>query len=217
MFILKRQDVEISSIQHPSKDQTIPILSYQGQTFRLVQVFNAGQGEEAKNFWRDLTDNKGKACVLLQEPDRHSVWGKIHREQVAQDHNRHSTHLVKSCLLIAQDLYLEIEDLLGKHQAQLFKQEISNTFRVLHFPQTETPEAIEKIFTEDPLISLDTPTWDENHLVNLLQELHRLGKVFFGNTNFAEGIREILEDVPDQEQRQFFAWLHKAALDKLWY
>ena len=77
MFILKRQDVEIGSFQHPSKEQKIPILSYQGQTFRLLSVFNAAQEEEARTLWRELTDNRGKACVLLEEPERFSVWGKI--------------------------------------------------------------------------------------------------------------------------------------------
>jgi hypothetical protein len=48
MFILKRQDVEISSIQHPKREQQIPILTYQGQTFRLISVFSANQAEEAK-------------------------------------------------------------------------------------------------------------------------------------------------------------------------
>jgi len=70
MFILKRQDVEISTIGHPKRDQQVPILHYQGQTFRLISVFKASQEEEAKALWRDLTDNKGKACILLEEPER---------------------------------------------------------------------------------------------------------------------------------------------------
>lgn len=85
MFILKRQDVEISSIQHPQKDQQVPILQYQGQTFRLISVFSAAQEEEARAFWRDLTDNRGKACVLLEEPERYSVWGKVRLEQLQSE------------------------------------------------------------------------------------------------------------------------------------
>jgi hypothetical protein len=80
MFILKRQDVEIKNVPHPSKDQPIPILYYQGQTFRLLSVFTAAQEEEAMTLWRDLTDNRGKACVLLEEPDRFSIWGTIRLE-----------------------------------------------------------------------------------------------------------------------------------------
>lgn len=98
MFILKRQQVEISTIQHPKHDRQSPILTYQGQRFRLIKAFGASQGEEAKAFWRDLTDNRGKACVLLEEPE---------------------------------------------------------------------------------------------------QELLRLGKEYFGNTHFAEGVRDTLQDMPD--------------------
>ena len=75
MFILKRQDVDIKNVQHLSKDQPIPILYYQEQTFRLLSVFAAAQEEEAMALWRDLTDNRGKACVLLEEPERFSIWG----------------------------------------------------------------------------------------------------------------------------------------------
>ena len=65
MFILKRQDVEIVNVQNPqNKDQQIPILQYQGQSFRLLNMFGDNRNE-ALALWRDLTDNKGKACVLL--------------------------------------------------------------------------------------------------------------------------------------------------------
>ena len=83
MFILKRQDVEITNFQHPKRDQQIPILNYQGQTFRLISAFNGKQAEDARALWRDLTDNRGKACVLLEEPDRYSVWGKVRLDQLA--------------------------------------------------------------------------------------------------------------------------------------
>jgi hypothetical protein len=35
--------------------------------------------EQALLFWRDLVDNKGKSCILLEEPEskRFSVWGKF--------------------------------------------------------------------------------------------------------------------------------------------
>ncbi len=65
MFILKRQDVEITSVPHPKRDQQIPILNYQGQTFRLINVFKAEKAEESRTFWRDLTEKLGKYCVIL--------------------------------------------------------------------------------------------------------------------------------------------------------
>lgn len=218
MFILKRQDVEISSIQHPKREQQIPILTYQGQTFRLISVFSAKQAEEAKAFWRDLTDNRGKVCVLLEEPDRHSVWGKIRLEQLGTEVGPDSKVVpyTQACLLLLQTVYIDIEDLLGARQAGLFQKEMAKIFQQWHFPQADSAQAINNLLTVDPLTSLQVPAWEEHHLITLLQELHRLGKDYFGNTNFAEGVSDILQDMPATEQSQFMQWLQSSPLGKLW-
>ncbi len=220
MFILKRQDVEISSIQHPKRDQQIPILTYQGQTFRLISVFNAAQEEDAKLFWRDLTDNQGKACVLLEEPDRYSVWGKIRLEQIASEADTHqdSTNpaLVKGCILMLQAVFIDIEDLLGNRQAGLFQKDISDVFKQWRFPQAETPEAVKAVLSLDPISAVQLPAWQEHHLNTLLQELHRLGKSYFGNTSFVSRAVDTLEDLTGGEKSQFQAWLNQSPLGKLW-
>ena len=218
MFILKRQDVEISSVQHPNREQQIPILTYQGQTFRLINVFSTNQAEEAKAFWRDLTDNRGKACVLLEEPDRYSVWGKIRLDQLANE----ATPDVKivaftqACLLVLQTIALEIEDLLGSRQAGLFQKDLVAVFRQWHFPQANSPEAVNHLLTMDPLASLQVPPWEEHHLTTLLQELYRLGKQYFGNTNFSEGVGDILQDMPAGDRTQFISWLKQSPQGKVW-
>ncbi|MFP4119554.1 Npun_F0813 family protein [Coleofasciculus sp.] len=218
MFILKRQDVEISSIQHPKREQQIPILSYQGQTFRLISVFRADQEEEARSFWRDLTDNQGKACVLLEEPDRFSVWGKIRLEQLGTEGGPDTkiAPYTQACLLLLQTVYLDVEDLLGNRQAGLFQKDITEVFQQWHFPQADSPEAVNHLLTVDPLNTLQVPPWEEHHLITLLQELYRLGKEYFGNANFAEGVGDILQDMPANEQSQFMEWLKSSPLGKLW-
>jgi len=221
MFILKRQDVEISSIQHPKRDQQIPILTYQGQTFRLISVFSAAQEEDAKSFWRDLTDNQGKACVLLEEPERYSVWGKIRLEQFANEaeaaHDTNSNPaLVRGCVLMLQAVFIDIEDLLGNRQAGLFQKDISDVFKQWRFPQADTPDAVKYVLTMDPLGTAQLPTWQEHHLNTLLQELHRVGKSYFGNTSFAPRAIDALQDLPSAEQSQFQNWLNRSPLGKLW-
>jgi hypothetical protein len=218
MFILKRQDVEISSIQHPKRDQQIPILTYQGQTFRLISVFGASQAEEAKAFWRDLTDNRGKACVLLEEPDRYSVWGKVRLEQLGAEVGPDSRMAMytQACLVLLQTVYIDIEDLLGGRQASLFQKDITKIFQQWHFPQADSLDAVHHLLTIDPLTTLQVPSWEEHHLVTLLQELYRLGKEYFGNTNFAEGVSDILQDMPANDQSQFIQWLQSSPLGRLW-
>lgn len=94
MFILKRQDVEITNVPHPQKKELkIPILIYQRQTFGLLTMFGDNR-EEALLYWRDLVDNKGKICILLEEPDinRFSVWGKfaLGKELIGAKSSEHS-------------------------------------------------------------------------------------------------------------------------------
>jgi hypothetical protein len=218
MFILKRQDVEISSVQHPNRDQQIPILHYQGQTFRLISVFKASQEEEAKAFWRDLTDNRGKACVLLEEPERYSVWGKVRLDQLSGDaaDSVKTTPFTQACLLLLQAVYIDIEDLLGSRQAGLFQKNISEVFQQWRFPKADSPDAVQNLLTIDPLSSSQVPPWEEHHLITLLQELHRLGKQYFGNTSFVARAIDALEDMPEAERTQFISWLNQSPLGKLW-
>ncbi|MFB8795450.1 MAG: hypothetical protein U7126_14805 [Microcoleus sp.] len=221
MFILKRQDVEITNFQHPKRDQQIPILNYQGQTFRLINAFNGKQAEDARALWRDLTDNKGKACVLLEEPDRYSVWGKVRLDQLVGEEPTGTACakaplFAQGCLLLLQAVYFDVEDLLGARQATSFQKDIAKVFQQGNFPQADSPDAIKNWLTVSPLKGLNLPPWQEQHLKTLLQELHRLGKSYFGNTGFAEGVSDVLEDMPAQERNQFLDWLKQSALNKLW-
>lgn len=220
MFILKRQDVEISTVQHPNRDQQIPILQYQGQTFRLISVFNATQEEEAKAFWRDLTDNRGKACVLLEEPERYSVWGKVRLDQLATEiqgtaDGGHPAFLQASLLLL-QAVYIDIEDLLGAKQAGLFQKDITDVFKQGQFPQTDSPDSVKALLSTDPLSSSRLPPWQEHHLNILMQELHRLGKRYFGNASFAERVMDALQDMSAGDRQQFTDWLRQSPAGKLW-
>lgn len=219
MFILKRQDVEISNVQHPKRDQKIPILNYQGQTFRLMNVFSAAQAEEARAFWRELTDNQGKACVLLEEPERFSIWGKIVLEQLHEEGGDGGTKgifFVQAVLLLLQTVYFDVEDLLGSRQVGAFEKDVIDIFKQWHFPQTDSREAVNQLLTADPLASTNLPEWQEHHLNTMLQELHRIGRAYFGNDSFVERAMDALQDMPDGERSQFLTWLNQSPLGKLW-
>jgi hypothetical protein len=218
MFILKRQDVDISSMKHPHRDQQIPILNYQDQIFRLISVFAANQKDEARNFWQDITDNQGKFCILLEEPERYSIWGRIRREDIGNDSiaDKKVVPFTQACILLLQTVYFDVEDMLGNRQAKLFEQDVSKVFEQWKFPQTQNSGDLNKIFTADPLNTLKVPSWEEHHLITLLQELYRIGKAYFGNENFAEGIRDILGDMPEGDQTYFKQWLQQSPLGKMW-
>lgn len=222
MLILKRQDVEISSIQHPKREQKIPILKYQDQSFRLISVFARDRAEEAKNFWRELTDNQGKFCILLEEPNRHSVWGRIRLDQMGikeadLESELNTTPLAQAGLLLLQTVYIDVEDLLGNRQAKQFQKDMGQVLSDWKFPQVENPNGINRLLLQvDPLDLSQIPPWEEHHVITLLQELYRLGKDYFGNTTFAEEIQDILQDQPAPERQQFLSWLQQSPLGKQW-
>ncbi|MEL6384858.1 MAG: Npun_F0813 family protein [Cyanobacteria bacterium J06626_18] len=222
MFILKRQDVDIKNVQHPRKDQAIPILHYQGQTFRLLSVFTAAQEEDARALWRDLTDNRGKACVLLEEPERFSVWGKIRLENLEEESEAATSNgqtadpfLIQGCLLLLQALSIDIEDLLGNRQADLFEKDIAGILTQEKFPQVTSEKAVKMLMTMDPLAT-QVPHWGEPHLLKLLAETHRVGKTYFGNATFTERSLDALEDLPTGDRQKFLVWLGQSPSGQLW-
>ncbi|WP_017304625.1 Npun_F0813 family protein [Spirulina subsalsa] len=219
MFILKRQDVELSSIQHPKRDQKIPILKYQDQTFRLIRVFSAEQADEAISFWKDLTDNQGKFCVLLQESDRHSVWGRVQLDQLLAEGATLEVvpdSYAQACLLILQAVYFDIEELLGTRQAKLFQKDLAGALDGRQLPQANSEKAIAALLECDPLNTNQLPRWESQHLVFVLQAVHGLGKAYFGNTNFAQEVEDILQDLPEGECEQFLTWLKQSPIGKDW-
>ncbi len=219
MFILKRQDVEISTIQHPKRDQHVPILHYQGQTFRLISVFKPNQQEEARALWRELTDQRGKACVLLEESEQYSVWGKIRLEQFSTDtsHQQKSEILTLASILLLQAVYMDIEEFLGSRQAGLFEKDIVEVLQHGQFPHLSSSNAVRELLTINPLQANQMLIWQERYVIILLQELHRLAKAYFGNTNFAYQVEERLQDMPEGERSLFMSWLNQSSMSKLWH
>lgn len=218
MFILKRQDVEIGNFKHPSKEQKIPILSYQGQTFRLLSVFNAAQEEDARSLWRDLTDNRGKACVLLEEPERFSVWGKIHLERAsgaAAPVSGVNNVFVKAAVLIIQAMYEDIADLMGDKHAKRFEGDLVAIGNQMRLPDMTSAPLVMQLLKLDPFSAV-LPSWQTSHLNTIFKELHRIGKNYFGHSNFTERALETLDELSPTEQDAFLTWLKQLSSGQLW-
>jgi hypothetical protein len=68
----------------------------------------------------------------------------------------------------------------------------------------------------DPLNTGHLPAWQEHHLNTLLQELHRIGKSYFGNTSFTPRTVDAIQDLPPADSQQFLAWLEQSPPGRLW-
>ncbi|MBE9063966.1 Npun_F0813 family protein [cf. Phormidesmis sp. LEGE 11477] len=210
MFVLTPEDVEISSVQHPKRPKRVPILSYQDKTFGLLSVFSAHQQEEAQASWRDLTSNEGHLCVLLEEPHRFSLWRHVQIDQELLNPVL-PTAYARSCLLLVQALYGDVEQLLGSKQAKAFGAAFLQNASV----PIQKAGGLGGLLRLNPLIE-ELPDWGEEELCTLLLELHRLGTEFFGRSHFAPRTLSALDILPGDEKTIFLNWLQQSLLGKLW-
>jgi hypothetical protein len=210
MFLLTPEDVAITSIQHPKKTKRVPILSYEDKTFRLLKVFGAHQHAEAHASWRELTDKEGKACVLLEEPHRYSVWRQVRIDQGLLQAVAPAAY-VKACVLLIQSLFGDIEQLLGAKQVKNF----GTALEVNVAKQMATAGGLGAVLRLNPLAEM-LPRWEENDLSALLLELHRLGTKFLGRSQFAKRTLLALDVLPDNDKAVFLNWLQLSLLSNLW-
>jgi hypothetical protein len=118
--------------------------------------------------------------------------------------------------MLLQAVYIDIQDLLGNRQAALFEKDIAGILQQKKFPGVTSLEVVKSLLTTNPSqVSKITP-WQEPHVIIFLEELYKLGKGYFGDTNFAHQIADQLEDMSDEEQSLFVSWLSQSPLGKLW-
>jgi hypothetical protein len=114
-----------------------------------------------------------------------------------------------------QAVYFDIEDLLGNRQASAFQKDIAQIMQKWKFPQVDSPKAVNKLLEMNPLED-KMPAWQEHHITTLLQELFNLGKQYFGNDSFTAGAVDALEDLQQNDRKQFVDWMNQYPLGKLW-
>ena len=210
MFLLTPQDVDIVNVQHPKQPKKIPILSYQERTFRLLSVFPAAQSDEAHAAWRDLTDNQGKASVLLEEPHRFSVWVIINIDKKLLESTTPAAYS-KACLLMIQSMYGDVEQLLGSNQAKKFGAALDLEAQ----KQIRAAGDLGGVLRANPLLEASY-TWEEDDLSALLLTMHRLGSKFFGRSKFTQRTLGSLNALPGNDKAMFMNWLRMSLLSELW-
>lgn len=210
ILVLKRQDVEISRVQNPDDGRLLMILRYQGQAFRLMSQFSAGQKDRAKMLCEGLVESRGQRCVLLEQGSRCSVWletiSEQRSEQVTATVSAATTSvlsLTQICLLIIQTIADDIEDLMGASQKRAFQEDMTKVFKECLLPGANTPETINYLLTIDPLATTNLPIWEQKNLEKLFPRLARVGKKYFGNTTFVERAIDAFKELPIYSNPQF--------------
>ncbi len=210
MFLLTPEDVEVTSIQHPKQAKKIPILSYEAKTFRLLSVFRADQYAKAHAAWKDLTENEGKLCVLLEEPFRYSVWRQVRIDRGLL-HPVVPDAYCKAAVVMVQALYSDVDALLGSNQGKNFGAALEKNVA----KPVAAAGGFGGILRLNPLAEVSLK-WTEQDLNALLLELHRLGTQFFGRSKFTVRTLAALDDLTPDDKSVFINWLRLSFLSNLW-
>ena len=112
---------------------------------------------------------------------------------------------------------MDIKEFLGAKQASLFKKEISHILNRWQFPAACSPQAIDYLLSINPIEPIQIPFWEEDYVVVFLEELHRLGKAYFGSSDFAHQVMDTLQNMSVPERTLFMNWLKTSTLSKLWH
>lgn len=210
MFLLTPEDIEITQVQHPKKAGKVPILSYQGQTFRLISIFSAQRQDEAQAAGRQMAEGEGKFCVLLEEPFRYSLWRQV-RIDMGRLHPVAPVAYAQACVLLVQSLYRDVEQLLGAQQAKKF----GAALEISLAQELASVGGLGGLLRVNPL-SEKLPQWAEDDLSALLRQLHRLGAQFFGRNRFVSRTLLSLDDLPEDDKAMFLSWVRLSSLGYLW-
>jgi hypothetical protein len=223
IIILAREKQEISRISNPENGNNILILQYRGKTFRFINVsFNISRRKNAQIFCQNLRKKYGKHCILLENNLEYGIWvetniqqeyepktdgasenkAKLDRKNPRKVTSSRPISLTQGCLLIAQIIMDDIEDLMGTNKKIAFQEELTKIFKQCLLPGAESSEPINYLLRIDPLEVNDLPSWQEKHLEKLFPKLGRLGKKYFGNTSFVERTIDTLKSLPIYQQPQ---------------
>ena len=168
------------------------------------------QSEEAHKAWRELTDNQGKASVLLEEAHRYSVWVLVNIDKKLLEATTPIAYS-KACVLMIQSMYGDVEQLLGANQAKKFGAALDVNVQ----KQVREVGGLGVLLRVNPLVEAP-PTWEEDDLCALLLAMHRLGCKFFGRSKFVRRTLGALNALPSDDKAMFMSWLRMSLLAELW-
>ena len=205
MSIVEQQLVDIEIVTIPGKKRADLRLTYQGQTYHLNQSFAEIKLAFAQQQWQQLKLVHGDRYLLVREVGYYSLW---EMDGLGENLHHSSTDLPELAMQISselelqqaslwffQELWLQLEDLIGSRQLQLLAK---NLFTVVPHLQSELD--LDRLLKLDPLSGDRLELWTEEDLIVLDRQLDRLTQQKLGKQVGAELVLDIISSLPPQLQ-----------------
>ena len=205
MSIIEQQLVDIEIVTIPGKKRANLRLTYQGETYHLQQAFAEIKLAFAQQQWQQLKLVHGDRYLLVREVGYYSLWemdgrgGNIHHSstdlpelamQISSE-----LELQQASLWFFQELWLQLEDLIGSRQLQLLAK---NLFTVV--PHLQSALDLDRLLKLDPLSGGGLELWTEEDLIGFDRQLDRLTQQKLGKQFGAELVLDIIASLPPQLQ-----------------
>jgi hypothetical protein len=207
MFIVNIQDVQIAEIADPKHpNQKVLILNYLNRGYVLLQVFPLSRLDAAQNLWRHLTDDRSQVCLIIKSPEDYSIWVE-NIEQSATIEDRADPRLefiFRAQMCLIDGLWAEVGALLGHSQAAAFGKEI-----IISIPTIGSIKDLLAVISiaMKPDQSIDAYAISGQQLVNLYQEIQRLGGKYLGKNYTKELLSDFQSQLSPRLQQSFQDWL----------
>lgn len=194
MLILDRQAVEIAFF-HPTdtdSDGEVLKLHYQDRFYDFIQAFCHSKLTEATDRYLKLTAERGKICLLIRESEHYSLWQLEAPPVLPSPVPSKSTELHQAGIWFCQELWLRLNDLLGKKQIESIGQDLLTTIPPLH-----SWENIDRLLAIDPLNFSDRSICKELEIETIIRVISSLTQKKLGHKFAEELITAIAADMPD--------------------
>lgn len=200
-----------------SEQKSVLKLSYQSQSYDLVQAFGSHQRERAEQKLQQLStiarsevnSDAERFCqryLLVSEVGYYSLW-VLHASLNSSDHNDRSQsdsssqrryqhqidlELQQASIWLFQELWLQWQDLLGARQLQVF----ADSLLVVN-PQLRSWVDLDRLLNLDPLGIDKLGSWSELDLIGFDRQLYQLTQKKLGQQFGTKLTIDIIQLMPD--------------------
>jgi hypothetical protein len=181
-------------------------LTYQGQTYDLLQAFSTHKLEAAQHQWQHLMSldrNSDPGAIdrylLVGEVGYYSLWAldRFYSQPLvaAPQIDRHSQprlEVQQASLWLFQELWFQWQDLLGARQLTVFAEDL-----VSLMPQIESQADLDRLLELDPLATSRLVGWTELDFRTFDRQLYHLTQKKLGHQFGTKIAIEIIESMPE--------------------
>jgi hypothetical protein len=196
MLLLDRDSVEIKIVEPAADTDSSELeLLYHDRAYRLVQAFSQSRIQRVRQLLQQLKPAQIERYLVVRERNFYSLWSLAIGSKLAElEEDRALLSMQASCWFL-QEMWLQLEDLLGKKQTQQFSEKL-----LASTPQIRSKSDFDRLLAIEPLKVQSDPVWMQRDLIDLIHQFEQLIQKKLDRTFVRQLAIEIVENMPQHLQ-----------------